>query len=294
VTVPLGHPIVSREVCPDQHLTTSFGGFPDGTYQLTSDVVRFHPAVAQAANGQLGPVSLHAARSTNGFFTVNFVSVGTDITWTTGWFMRQSEPVADRQSGWDVRETFDCFAPSETVRVRFHPGQSLGHAPRTVRADDRGRVTVDVAAVARAQPTMVPAARLSGVVSGQLALTREFNLEGTSLQVGQALGRHRIQLRSAHPGYKLQVWGCAFGIVRESTHAGGRLIWHMGRDERRECLLVLRHSGNLALVTKHSHRVVWSSHTGGTGAHNRFVLRDSGMAVIRTFHGRTVWSTKTA
>jgi D-mannose binding lectin len=56
--------------------------------------------------------------------------------------------------------------------------------------------------------------------------------------------------------------------------------------------LRLRRNGNLVLVTQRG-RVLWSTHTKGTGTHNRLVVRDSGNLVLFTRAGKRVWASHT-
>jgi hypothetical protein len=56
--------------------------------------------------------------------------------------------------------------------------------------------------------------------------------------------------------------------------------------------LQLQRNGNLRLVTERG-RVLWSTHTKGTGAHNRLVVRNDGNLVMYTAAGKRVWASRT-
>jgi hypothetical protein len=57
-------------------------------------------------------------------------------------------------------------------------------------------------------------------------------------------------------------------------------------------VLRLEPSGNLVLRTSRGY-VLWTSHTKGTGRHNRVVVKDNGDLVMYTAANRKVWSSRT-
>jgi hypothetical protein len=56
--------------------------------------------------------------------------------------------------------------------------------------------------------------------------------------------------------------------------------------------LCMRSSGNLSLRTSKG-KVIWSSHTAGTGRHNYLTMQDYGNVIVRTAKGKVVWSSRT-
>ena len=54
----------------------------------------------------------------------------------------------------------------------------------------------------------------------------------------------------------------------------------------------MRSNGNLALHTSKG-KLIWSSHTTGTGRHNYVTMQNDGNLVMRTASGKVVWSSGT-
>ena len=75
-------------------------------------------------------------------------------------------------------------------------------------------------------------------------------------------------------------------------------VWHREDTfgppvaERDHTVLQLKRNGNLVLVTQRG-RLLWTTHTKGSGAHNRLVVRNNGNLVMYNGAGKRVWASWT-
>jgi hypothetical protein len=86
-------------------------------------------------------------------------------------------------------------------------------------------------------------------------------------------------------------------LAPDGPYAGTTTWWqfmypnpgYLPPDKSRLCM---RSSGNLSLRTSKG-KLIWSSHTTGTGRHNYLTMQNNGNLVIRTGTDRPVWSSGT-
>lgn len=124
-----------------------------------------------------------------------------------------------------------------------------------------------------------------------------------TLCAGQSLHttRHTTwTLQSSDRRFLLYLVGPQLWLQETETRSSGRtasdVVWKVHNAKfdsaSRDGTLSMQHNGNLVLRTRKG-AVVWSSHTAGTGHHNRVTLRNSGNLVMQAASGQVVWSSHT-
>jgi len=290
-----GRPIgqIATEDIDGNYLTGVGGlGFPDGSYTLTSDSVTFtHPTV-QASQGAVY-VGGQAVPNLAATFSVSAALQTSPFTsWTWTWQRGKGHAfVNGEQTPWTPRIKGNCFAPGETVRLRSHDAQTT--VPRSVTADSSGRFTAIATLHPSTQPATSEPLSTAGVASGQTAHTTPQRIDGTTLFAGQALVS-RQRLLSSRYGYMFrQGYECQPSIWAFSPGGTMGEIWQVPTRSRVNagCRLVMRSGGNLVLITS-SGRLLWSTHTAGTGRGNYLRMRSDGIAAVYTASGKVIWTSR--
>ena len=151
-----------------------------------------------------------------------------------------------------------------------------------------------LAAAALALSLAVPAGASAEGISPVLATGKCL----TANVDGLGAGAERESLSGV---FALRVTGDSVQIAENETFpdgfGAGTVNWWQflsaGRlNSRDKSKLCMRTSGSLVLSTSKG-KVIWSSHTAGTGRHNSVRLENDGNLVMYNGRGKAVWSTRT-
>ena len=124
-----------------------------------------------------------------------------------------------------------------------------------------------------------------------------------TLCAGQSLytTRHTAwTLQSSNRHFLLYLVGPQLWLQQTEIRSSGRTVsdvaWKVHNPKfdgaTGDGTLSMQRNGNLVQRTRKG-AIVWSSHTAGTGHHNRVTLRNTGDLVMRSSDGRVVWSSHT-
>jgi hypothetical protein len=295
--VTVGPAVAQVPLCPAASGTVMGYGFADGDYTLSSPQVTFQPALVHASGGHLQHVTATADSQLPASYVITATAADNSVAGSSSStrLAPQEVPDASHTTPWHQGDSFNCFAPGETVRLVVH--DTYVSAPDVV-ADSHGVVHVPVALHPHAAPHVSRPAGLLGLASQQTAVVPSIPVSGTTLTVGQSLqsipdGRFLV---SPTPDWYFANDGCDTNIGEIFADGGGHIDnWQAryGAPYTNDlCSLRMQSDGNLALHSP-TGKTLWTSRTYGTGQHNRLVMRSGGTAAIYTADGTRVWATNT-